>query len=402
MKQTSMLVGLLDTVIRGDSLTFLRATKRLGSEQELADRASPVKALDTQRSATYFPTQARSPPARVGRPEAPKFRGGLVWLRQERSSPLLGGSDMADVLIFAPAPLLTVTLEGTDHKDDDLHIHSGGQGVWQARMLQILGYSVALVGVFTGEPGRVAQHLLVSEGIEVHAVTREGSGAAYVHDRRSGKRVSIAELPGAPLSRHDLDSLYSTTLREALRARLVILSGPASNGVLRDDVYRRLAADITATGHTVVVDLAGPRLACALAGGVTLAKVSHSELHDHGTVTGNGIDELLRAGRSIVASGAKSLIITRAHEPALLFDGAEEYLVRVPRMAEVDSTGAGDSFTAALCAGIVAGDSIQQAVALAAAAGALNVTQHGLGTGDAETIRRMRELVTLDPVGTES
>jgi 1-phosphofructokinase len=52
---------------------------------------------------------------------------------------------MADVLIFAPAPLLTVTLEG-DHPRGDLHVHSGGQGVWQARMLRTLGRSVALVG----------------------------------------------------------------------------------------------------------------------------------------------------------------------------------------------------------------------------------------------------------------
>lgn len=84
---------------------------------------------------------------------------------------------MTDVLIFAPAPLLTVTLEG-DHPGGDLHVHSGGQGVWQARMLRTLGRTVAIVGSFTGESGRVVQHLLGDEGIEVHAVVRTGRGPA--------------------------------------------------------------------------------------------------------------------------------------------------------------------------------------------------------------------------------
>ncbi|WP_173923059.1 PfkB family carbohydrate kinase [Agromyces sp. Marseille-P2726] len=305
---------------------------------------------------------------------------------------------MADVLIFAPAPLLTVTLEG-DAASGDLHIHSGGQGIWQARMLRTLGRSVAIAGAFTGEPGRVVQHLLHDEGIEVHAVEREGRGSAYVHDRRSGERVAVAELAGDPLSRHDLDELYAVMLREAMNASLVILSGPADDGILPDDVYRRLAADVTAAGRPVVVDLAGTRLASALEGGVRLAKVSDSELRDAGELEGDSVDELVQAGRRMRDAGAESVLITRAHEPALLIDGDEAVTVRVPQMQEVDSAGAGDSFTAAVVAALAAGDSLQEAVALGAAAGALNVTRHGLGTGDHEAIQRLRERVDVRPVG---
>jgi 1-phosphofructokinase len=305
---------------------------------------------------------------------------------------------MADVLIFAPAPLLTVTIEG-DAESGDLHIHSGGQGVWQARMLRTLGRSVAVVGTFTGEPGGVVQHLLDDEGIEVHAVEREGRGAAYVHDRRSGERVAVAEFPGDPLSRHDLDELYATVLREAMNARLVILSGPADDGILPDDVYRRLAADVTAAGPAVVVDLAGSRLAAALEGGVRLAKVSDSELRDAGEVQGDSVEELVRAGRRLREAGAEGVLITRAHEPALLIDADHAVAVAVPQMQEVDSAGAGDSFTAAVAAALAGGESLQEAVALGAAAGALNVTRHGLGTGDHEAIRRLRERVKMSPVG---
>lgn len=305
---------------------------------------------------------------------------------------------MADVLIFAPAPLLTVTLEG-DVGGPDIHIHAGGQGIWQARMLRTLGRSVSVVCALTGEAGRVVRYLLEHEGIEVHSVEREGRAAAYVHDRRSGERTTVAELPGDPLSRHDLDELYAAVLREAMAAGLVLLSGPADDGILPDDVYRRLAADLAAEGRTVVVDLAGSRLEAALEGGVLLAKVSDSELRDAGEVRGDSVEELLDAGRRLRDHGARSVVITRAGDPTLLIDGEEALLVRVPRMQEVDEAGAGDSFTAAVASALAAGDPLREAIALGAAAGALNVTRHGLGTGDPEAIRRLRERVTVETIG---
>jgi len=93
--------------------------------------------------------------------------------------------------------------------------------------------------------------------------------------------------------------------------------------------------------------------------------------------------------------------VTRAGHPAILIDGDEVATVQAPVMEAVDSKGAGDSFTAALAASLAAGDTLHEAVALAAAAGALNVTRHGLGTGDAEAIRRMSTQVAIVRAGRE-
>lgn len=224
---------------------------------------------------------------------------------------------MTDVLIFAPAPLLTVTLE-RDDAGDELHVHAGGQGVWQARMLRTLGRDVAMVASFAGETGEVAKHLLADEGVEVHAVMREGRGPAYVHDRRAGERAAVADLPGDPLSRHDLDELYDAVLRESLDVGVVLLSGPHDDATLPADLYRRLAADLGAAGRTVVVDLAGERLAAALEGGVRLVKVSESELRDEGRVRGETAEELVGAARAIRDAGAEAVVVTRADAAALL------------------------------------------------------------------------------------
>ncbi len=89
---------------------------------------------------------------------------------------------MSDVTIFAPSPTLTITVESSGG-DDSIHLHAGGQGVWQARMLRRLGLSVTMCCVLSGESGVVIGHLLQDDQVKVLGVRREGRASAYVHDR---------------------------------------------------------------------------------------------------------------------------------------------------------------------------------------------------------------------------
>lgn len=305
---------------------------------------------------------------------------------------------MTEVVIFAPSPVLTVTVE--DHPDGpEVHLHAGGQGVWQARMLLRLGVDVAMVSVLTGESGRMLRHLLGDEGVRVVAVDRTGRGAAYVHDRRGGERVKVVETGGEPISRHDLDELYGLMLGEGLGADLVILSGPASEHALPADVYRRLAADLRTGGTRVIVDLAGDRLTSALAGGVSLVKVSDEELLADGRIHENDAHHIAAAMKAMHAEGAETVVVTRNTEPLLLLTEGAVLEILTPTMEVADTSGAGDSLTAGVAASLARGSSVRDAVTLGAAAGALNVTRHGLGTGDAQTIEKLRALVTVRDYG---
>ncbi|WP_193597080.1 1-phosphofructokinase family hexose kinase [Microbacterium sp. YJN-G] len=308
---------------------------------------------------------------------------------------------MSDVTIFAPSPTLTVTLESAADDADEIHLHAGGQGVWQARMLHRLGISVTMCCTLAGEAGQVIRHLLADDAVEVVAVERRGRGSAYVQDRRGGERVTVGEETGDPLDRHDLDELYGAVIREGMRSGIVILSGPADDESLPADTYRRLAADLREAGCTVVVDLAGERLDAALEGGVDVLKISDEELRHHG-LTDDSPRSVARAMAAFHHRGARTVIVTRAEEPLLLLD--EEGLLEVtpPKLEVADSRGAGDSLTAGVVAGLVRGDSARTAITLGAAAGALNVTRHGLGTGEAEAIAELRERVRIRPVKEDS
>ncbi|GGH46504.1 1-phosphofructokinase family hexose kinase [Microbacterium album] len=303
-----------------------------------------------------------------------------------------------DATIFAPSPTLTVTIE--DHESGpDIHVHAGGQGVWQARMLRRLGVDVTMCCVLTGETGLVVRNLLTDEGFRVIAVERAGRGAAYVHDRRDGARAAIAETQGDRLGRHELDELYGATLREGIDSRLVLLSGPDGDGVLPHDTYRRLAADLRGNGARVVVDLAGERMTAALEGGVDLLKVSDEELRADGLLPEDADEDdtgpIIAAMEQLRERGAGDVIVTRGGEPFLVLDGDRVLEVTQPQLQAAETRGAGDSLTGGVCAGLAAGERLRDAIVTGAAAGALNVTRHGLGTGDAETIRRLRDGVRV-------
>jgi 1-phosphofructokinase len=316
-----------------------------------------------------------------------------------------GTADNPDtVVIFAPMPVLTVTVEDRSG-EDDIHVHAGGQGVWQSRMVSSLGVPTILCSALGGETGSVLGHLLPTTDVEVRMVPVSSRNGAYVHDRRKGEREVIAESPGTPLDRHELDSLYEVTLTEGLTHGLVLLSGPQDDRVLPADLYRRLSTDLGANGCRVAADLAGERLSAVLAGHPFLIKVSHEELLADGLAKSEDAKDLVAAMRALrKEGGACTIVVSRSGAaPALaLFDDDElgEAAVAeivMPKLEPADPAGAGDSMTAGMVAAIASGRPLRQALQVGAACGALNVVRHGLGTGGARAVDTLAERVELRP-----
>jgi 1-phosphofructokinase len=301
------------------------------------------------------------------------------------------------VMVFAPAPLLTVTIE-QQAGGVELHLHPGGQGVWQARMIALLGTPVTLCVCVGGEIGTALRKLLDEEHVRLQVVGGQAASGWYVHDRRAGQRTEVAAYPGEPMARHEIDELYNVALMEGLRAGVGILSGLADGTVVPADVYRRLAADLSANDVRVVADLSGEYLTAALAGGAEFVKVGHEDLLKDGRVPDDSVEALVDAGRGIQAEGARSVLISRAGEPALLLSGDRAAQVQVPPLQVTEHRGAGDSMTAGVAAVFARGGDLDEAVRTGAAAGALNVTRHGLGTGRAEAIQELLTRVQLEPL----
>lgn len=300
-------------------------------------------------------------------------------------------------MVLTPAPQLTVTIEERGGAPD-IHLHAGGQGVWQSRMITELGVPVVMCTTLGGETGRVLEPLLRHEGADLRVVRVEACNGAYVHDRRGGSRVDVADQPDQPLDRHGLDELYGLALSEGLRAGVTVLAGAADPRIVPPDMYRRLTHDLGRNGCPVVADLAGDHLAAVLAGGVRFVKVSHEELINDGRAAGDDRRDLVHALLTLRDDGAHAAVVSRAERPALalLDDGVFE--VVMPALEVADPRGAGDSMTAGVAAVLARGGDLATAVRTGAAAGALNVTRHGLGTGRAKAVEELLERVDLVPL----
>jgi 1-phosphofructokinase len=301
--------------------------------------------------------------------------------------------------VFAPSPLLTVTIEsGTDRPE--VHLHSGGQGFWVARLAATLGADVVLCCALGGEPGRVLRGLIEEEHLTLRAAEADVPNGVYVHDRRTGERVEVVSVESRPLARHASDELYGIALGAGLDADVTLVTGCQPPDLIDADLYRRLVSDLRTNGKLVIADLTGPPLGAALEGGVELLRVSDEELVSEHFASDDSDAEIAAGGRRLHEAGARYVLVSRGAAPGVLIDG-DAGPVQVdlvgPRFEALDRHGTGDSMFAATGVGLARGRGVVDALRLGVAAGALNATRRGLGTGTREEIERLAAHVHINP-----
>jgi 1-phosphofructokinase len=301
------------------------------------------------------------------------------------------------LVVFAPSPILTITVEGAGTPRQEIHLHAGGQGFWVARLAALLGARVSLCCALGGEPGAVLRGLIERENVELLSVQCAAPNGVYIHLRRDGVRQQLARTDGKRLSRHEADELYGLALSAALDAGLVLLTGVDPPTIIDSEIYRRLAGDLRSNGIRVIGDLAGSSLKAALAGGLDLLKISEEEALAESPVYGVGVKDLLQVLDALHEAGADTVLISRAAEPALVLDGAgRRYLeLTAPRVEALEPRGTGDSMFAALGASLARGQELDAALRLAMAAGCLNATRHGLGTGTRQQIEHLSDHIEI-------
>jgi len=307
-----------------------------------------------------------------------------------------GTGAAARIGVFAPWPLLTITIEAGAHRGDHIHLHAGGQGVWIARMIAGLGHDVLLVAPFGHGSGDVTAALVRSEGIAVRAVEIGKRTGAYVDDRREGQRHQIARSWPEPLDRHEMDDLYDVALTSGLEIGRVVLTGTEDDAYFPPDAIARLAHDLGRSGVDVVADISR-RTLMAQHGGLSCLKVSHEELIDAGFARSAAREDLV-AGIEALGERARDVVVSCAGAGALARLSGRLLEAAAPEMTAFDHTGAGDSMTAALASARLEGRSGEDALRFAVAAGAINVTRHGRGTGHRADIERMARAVTVRPL----
>ncbi len=240
-------------------------------------------------------------------------------------------------MVFAPSPLLTITVEADRGRGDEIHLHAGGQGFWVARMAALLGARVQLCSALGGEPGAVLRGLVAREQVELLAIEVQAANGAYVHVRSDGRRREIARTRCRGLSRHEADELYGVVFGAALEQGVALLTGTDPPDILEQDIYRRLARDLRSNGVRVIADLTGASLRHALQGGIDVLKISEEEMLAEGLARTPAREDLQDAMARLHRAGAETILLSRAEKPAFALDGcAGRYLQLTGPRVEAD------------------------------------------------------------------
>lgn len=305
----------------------------------------------------------------------------------------------ARVAVFAPHPMLTVTIEPEGPERHGIHFHAGGQGVWVARAAVALGATPVLCGLIGGESGSLLAPLVerIVGAEQMRLVPTATASGCYVTDRRSGERELVAMSVSDPPSRHELDELFSLTCAEAIDCGWLVVTNPMPGGSLPLELYGDLIADVKGNGCKVLADLSSPRLDSALRGGPDLVKLNDWELAAFVRGPVDTDARLLAAAGRIQEGGAATVVVTRGEQPALVLHEGVAWQLTPPQLKKGFREGCGDSMMGAMAAVLAGGAGIEHALTVGAGAGAANFLRHGLGNVSPEVVERFAEVARLEP-----
>lgn len=301
------------------------------------------------------------------------------------------------VTVFGPHPLLAITIERRG-ESDDVHLHPAGQGVWVARMAGEMGARPVLCGFIGGETGKVLHPLLDELPGDRRLVNTAAWSGSYVMDRRSGEREPIAYAWSAPPTRHELDDLVSLTTTAALTSEVLVVCGPVPEDSLPLETFGKLVADARVGDTRSIVDLSAPRLRSALEGGPDIVKLNDWQLAEYVQGPVDKPEDMRAAAEDVLNSGARTVMVTRGGDPALILTHDRTWELTPPRFEEGAPEGSGDSMVGAMAAMLAQGRSLEDALRWGAAAGAANFLRHGLGTGSHTVVEDLVERVELREV----
>ncbi|MEV3857112.1 ribokinase [Streptomyces sp. NPDC050095] len=252
----------------------------------------------------------------------------------------------------------------------DLVVHPGGKGANQAVAAARLGARTALLArVGDDGHGALLRESMESAGVDTSGVLVGGAptGVALITVDPSGDN-SIVVSPGAN---------GRLTPDDVRAARELFAAAPVVSTLL--EIPLETVAEVArslADGARLVLNPSPP----APLPDEVLSVCDPLIVNEHeakvilGTDLGASPEDW---ARQLLALGPRSVVVTLGAEGALVADAAGSQRVASVKVKAVDTTGAGDAFTAALAWRLGTGESLAEAAAYAARVGAAAVTKEG-------------------------
>ncbi|MEO1499465.1 MAG: ribokinase [Pseudomonadota bacterium] len=240
----------------------------------------------------------------------------------------------------------------------------GGKGANMSVACARAGRQVRHIGA-VGKNGTWATDRLAGYGVDIDAVrvVDAATGHAIINIDAAGENAIVIH-PGA--NQMQSENHIREVLKDAGPDDVLLLQNETNLGAF--------CAELGSVIGMTVIYAAAPFEACITQKILPLTDIlilNETELAQLLDSENAGVCDL----------GVKRIIVTRGANGAILYENAEQKRFAAPVVSAVDTTGAGDTFTGYLAAGIDAGLSMDHSIQRAMHAAALMVTKKG--TADA-------------------
>jgi len=304
--------------------------------------------------------------------------------------------------------ILTVTLNPCVDKTyliEDFAIHklnrpsqaltvAGGKGLNVARVYTRLGGKALATGLLGGYNGHIVQTALAGEGIahDFVEISKETRICIKVVDPLHKTETEINEI-GPPVSESEMLRFMERFewLLASHSFAVVAFCGSLPPGI-EADLVKTILRNAQQAGAKTVLDSSGAALQEGVLAGPWLVKPNRVELEE---LWGHPISSVETARRAATELRKRYevdvFLCTLGAEGALWMTEKEAYHVKAPQVNVMSAVASGDSFLAGLLLALEKGDSVENALRLAAGAGAANAEGLGAGFCNVATVQRCAE-----------
>lgn len=251
----------------------------------------------------------------------------------------------------------------------------GGKGGNKAYALGKLGASVAMVGaVGNDEVGETLIANLKKVKVNTKKIFRlrnVNTGTAFITVDETGEnRIIVASGANSKLTKEMIDSII-----DMIRAAKIIVMQLE----IPLDVVEYVAKLAKSLGKLVVLDPAPAvrHLPLDLYKNVDIIKPNETELQILCDKEIKNEEDIINCAKTLVEQGVKNVIVTLGEKGSILVNNDSVQRFTAMSVDVVDTTAAGDSFTAGLVKTLIEGKSLKEAIEFGHIVSSMVVTRYG-------------------------
>lgn len=271
----------------------------------------------------------------------------------------------------------------------DIEVDAGGKGINCSRMLQRLGAETMALAFLGGDTGDYIKLVLDKAKIDLDFVTTERPTRTCIAiEEATDVPPTTFNERGGPIEHRELVEMIERVKDLARKSKYIVFGGSIPTGV-NQDVYKVLLDIAQAGGAKTVLDADGEALIQGLKAKPFMIKPNRDEAERILGVEFGSFADVARGALSLSEQGIKLVVISLGNQGAIACYENTIYHALPPKVKAVSTIGSGDSFIAGLLYAIDNGQSIEDALKVACAAGAATAMSDGTDIGQKENVDKL-------------